>query len=636
MKSLFIILFFQLIASSIFSQDISEIQERINEANQKEDTLDIARAWYSLGKFYEINEDLPKSNEAFQTALYFANSINSAKAILSISNYLASNYSIVGRSDSALYYYKIALDASILNGDSLSRSIVLINIGSEYATIGKYVEAANHSISAIQIMEQLENSSNLAYYYQKVGEVYKIAGESSKWEDYILKAYQLIDNNDGASISAVAAIYNDLGGIAESYAKYDKALQFYDTLIKLGKNNDYPNAIGVALSNSATIYKLQGEIDKALNAALQAREYKNDEGYQNISENNLLAELFLEKKNTKEATKYAIAALSSKSINNYPNEKMRLFQNFYKIEKSRGNFEKALLWNEKYKLLSDSIRDKEIRTQIVDLEIGYQTKKKEQQIELLTTENQLKNQRINYAITIVAVLLLIIFMISYILRIRKIQAELIQNNLQQKVLRSQMNPHFIFNVLGSIQNFMLKNDNRLASNFLSKFASLTRATLNNSAAETTSLTNEINMLRDYIELEKMRLSDKFDFNIHFDPDLEIEFIQIPPMLIQPFVENSIKHGFKNLDRKGHLDLYISDKTNWIEFIIEDNGHGIQQNQAKPKKHQSMAMNIFEKRRKLIQQKHNKKFNFELINLQDTNPDLSGVRITIDIPIMDND
>jgi LytS/YehU family sensor histidine kinase len=199
-----------------------------------------------------------------------------------------------------------------------------------------------------------------------------------------------------------------------------------------------------------------------------------------------------------------------------------------------------------------------------------------------------------------------------------------------------MNPHFIFNVLGSIQNFMLKNDNKKASNFLTQFASLTRATLNNSAAETVSLANEIDMLKNYIELERMRSNNKFDFQINFDDDLEIDFIQIPPMIIQPFVENSIKHGFKELDRTGLLKLYITDKPDWIEFVVEDNGCGIQKNKTKQTAHRSMAMIIFEKRRKLIQQKFNKDFKFELLNLKDINSKLSGVRITLGIPVINND
>jgi LytS/YehU family sensor histidine kinase len=106
------------------------------------------------------------------------------------------------------------------------------------------------------------------------------------------------------------------------------------------------------------------------------------------------------------------------------------------------------------------------------------------------------------------------------------------------------------------------------------------------------------------------------------------------MLIQPFIENAIKHGLKKMESGGFLRIKITDKTDWIEFEIEDNGEGIQESSAKQKDHKSMAMEIFEKRRKLIQQKHKKDFGFELQNLRDVNPDLSGVRIRIDVPIIE--
>ena len=133
---------------------------------------------------------------------------------------------------------------------------------------------------------------------------------------------------------------------------------------------------------------------------------------------------------------------------------------------------------------------------------------------------------------------------------------LAQNDLQQQVLRSQMNPHFIFNVLGSIQNFLLSNDNKKAALYLSRFAALTRATLEYSASQSISLTKEIEMLKNYMELEKMRNPEKFSYTVITDENLEADFIQIPPMMIQPFIENSLKHGFADINYPGILTLSI--------------------------------------------------------------------------------
>jgi sensor histidine kinase YesM len=141
------------------------------------------------------------------------------------------------------------------------------------------------------------------------------------------------------------------------------------------------------------------------------------------------------------------------------------------------------------------------------------------------------------------------------------------------------------------------------------------------------------MLKNYIELERMRFQNKFDYQIDYDENLELDFIKIPPMMIQPFIENAIKHGLKKRNEGGLLKLQIADKTDWIEFVIEDNGEGMPKMTTKPKGHKSMAMKIFEKRRKLIQQKNNKDFEYRIQNLKDLNQNHSGVRIIINIPVL---
>ncbi len=630
-----VLFIFLLLNIQMAGQNPSELENEIEKARVQKDTTALAQAWYNRAKYFDNNQDTEKSNHALRQAIYWAALNKNYKTSLSAANYYASNLSWEGKTDSAIYYYNYAIDAGIKNSDSLKIASVLINLADEYASSGNYIEAANHAIMAVRIKETMKDSTNLAYFYQKVGEVYKQAGETEKWKSYINKSYRLIKIEKCASISAIAAIYNDLGGIAEKKGNYNQALLYYDTLVTIGKKNEYNNAIGVALSNSATIYKLKGEFKKAIEAATEARKYKTNTSYQQLYDNNLLAELLLASGDPSEALKFAGESVSDSNTDNFPEEKMRALKLMYLIEKENRHFEKALLWNEKYQLLSDSIRDKDIRTKILDLELAYETEKKENQIELLTSENQFKTQRIKTGLILLVVLVLIILLILYIQQIRRKQALLIQNDLQQKVLRSQMNPHFIFNVLGSIQNFLLSNDNKKAAKYLSQFASLTRATLEYSATETITLTNELNMLKEYMELEKMRNPGKFDFTVLADENIESDFIRIPPMMIQPFIENAIKHGFSDIDYPGLLTLKISDKDKWVEFVIEDNGKGLNTEKAETG-HHSMAMQIFEKRRKLIQQKHKKEFKFEIKNLKDTDALKSGVRICINVPVLDYD
>ena len=199
-----------------------------------------------------------------------------------------------------------------------------------------------------------------------------------------------------------------------------------------------------------------------------------------------------------------------------------------------------------------------------------------------------------------------------------------------------MNPHFIFNVLGSIQNYMRKNEAKKAAQYLSQFASLSRSVLEFSSMESITLTDEIEMLKNYIALENMKSGNQFDFIFKMDDQMESDFIEIPPMMIQVFVENAIKHGLLNLNYKGILRIEIYESKGFIKFLVEDNGVGIKAEFKGHSMHKSRAMDIFNQRKKLIEQKCKKELKFELINLKDLNPDQSGVKVNIHLPILNND
>lgn len=616
--------------------DEIDFQLAVKEAQTTQDTLGLSRAYYKLGRFYDQNQQIENSNNTLQKALFWAELSKQNNAIAAVSNYLAANYSIIGKVDSAFIFYNKALVATQNEGDSLKMAIILMNMADDYATQGHFAQAVEYAIDAIRIKESMADWSRMAFFYQKVGEIYKQADEIDNWERYVLKAYNLRNCDTCAGVQALAAIYNDLGGIAEKREQYEKALCFYDTLTIIGHEGNYPNAVGTALTNSSHIYKLQGKVQKALNTALEAARVKSETPYQTIIRNNLLADLYLLTGETDRAFDFAKENIDLPEIEFYPEERMRTQKLLYQIFKKQKNYEQALAWYEASERFSDSLRNTAVRTKILEMELAYETEKKEQRITLLTAENLIKNQRINLGLALLGILIVVILLIIYILINRKKHAELKENNLKQQVLRAQMNPHFIFNVLGSIQNFMMNNEKQEAANYLAQFAGLTRATLNNSTAEAISLSDEIEMLRNYIELEKMRSGNKFDFALSMDEGLETDLIKVPPMLVQPFIENAVKHGFSGINYQGLLRLTIADQGDALEFIIEDNGGGLQSSATKTKVYPSKATDIFNKRRKLIQQKYKKDFKFEMINLKDQNPQLSGLKVILTIPVLNDD
>lgn len=611
-----------------------QFQDRISDAAG--DSLLLIEAHYNYGVYFDKEGKVESSAEQFEIALRISINIGDNIKIASVGNYLANMYAILGDFSASNHAYEIALEGAEKNDNSGEIAKISMNLASNYNFTGQYNEAIKYGLYALKIKESTNNLERICYHYIAMGNIFRENDNIPKWEEYVRKAYKMKDVDGCASVVDITKIYNSLGGIELQKEKYEKALLFYDTLMVFSRDVQYDQGISVALTNSAGVYRQLGNITKALELANEAEQYFGENPYDVIFSNNFKAELYQELGQHVRALELANKNIGLEEINYYSAEKLKCLLLLYEENFILSDYDKAWFWNDSLRSAEELLRDEDVRQSIEELETRYETEKKEQQIELLTAENRLKNQRINAGIGIVGILLIVIVLITYILSIRKKQAALVQNDLQQQVLRSQMNPHFIFNVLGSIQNFLLRNDNREASRYLSQFASLTRATLNNSAAETITLADETGMLKDYIELEKMRSPGKFEYIMEYDDELELDFIQIPPMLIQPFIENSIKHGFNGLDRKGLLKLSISDRGDWVEFVIEDNGVGIREESAEMKEHQSMALQIFEKRRKLIQHKYKKDFSFELLNLKDLGEEISGVRISINIPILNND
>jgi ligand-binding sensor domain-containing protein len=204
---------------------------------------------------------------------------------------------------------------------------------------------------------------------------------------------------------------------------------------------------------------------------------------------------------------------------------------------------------------------------------------------------------------------------------------------EMMALRSQMNPHFIFNSLNSIENFMMQNEKRLASNYLNKFARLIRAILDSSRNELVPVVKDIEALRLYVDLEQLRFNHKFCFKLHVDPPLLSGDYKVPALLIQPYVENAIVHGLAHSERDD-LSLTVSAilEEEYIHYRIEDNGIGRQQsslyNQQKRAHHKSVGLTITEERINIFNSKHNANGRVVITDLYDENDVASGTRVDI--------
>lgn len=241
-----------------------------------------------------------------------------------------------------------------------------------------------------------------------------------------------------------------------------------------------------------------------------------------------------------------------------------------------------------------------------------------------------------------AVAILIVAVFSRIRQIKRrerkeseVRVALAGNEL--KALRAQMNPHFMFNSLNSIQHFILTNKANDAGKYLNKFARLMRMILNNSDKSRITVGEEVEYLQLYVELEAMRFDNKFDWKIDISKDIDVDFIEIPAMLLQPYVENAILHGLTPLKEPGHLEISMRMQGSTLVCRIRDNGIGREKARemrqlSGRKDHRSLGMKITSDRLELINNLHNSQLSMTITDLKNDDGSAAGTQVDIFIPV----
>jgi LytS/YehU family sensor histidine kinase len=213
-----------------------------------------------------------------------------------------------------------------------------------------------------------------------------------------------------------------------------------------------------------------------------------------------------------------------------------------------------------------------------------------------------------------------------------------KSELELKALRAQINPHFIFNCLNSIHHYMHGNDVPKAGEYLVKFSQLIRHVLETSSYRMIPLADDLQALRLYMQLEQLRMDHAFDFEITTDPGIDIHAVQVPPLLIQPFVENSIWHGLNNRGRDGKINISIKRDENMLTCIIEDNGRegGLKESYdlSNTVKKTSMGMALIHERLQVVNQLCQVKAQYTLAEIVNDKQQKEGKRVTLLLPFED--
>ncbi|NOQ72082.1 MAG: hypothetical protein GQ574_08780 [Crocinitomix sp.] len=356
------------------------------------------------------------------------------------------------------------------------------------------------------------------------------------------------------------------------------------------------------------------------------------------------------------AKKYLNEALEVATDKGFIGESSELYLNLYQIEKTGKNYEPALLAFEQFKMLQDSINNVEIQIATQEFEEKYQNDKLrienlEKTAEIIIEETErfkaeaeaYVNKRNLYIALLIMILIIIsaVFWVNTVRNKRKkeaLNAKLVQEETERdlaenqlKALRSQMNPHFVFNAINSIQELILKEDTAQSYDYLITFSQLVRNTLEYSKKEFISLDDEVEYLELYLSLEKLRFETDFTFEIVCEADEEC---LVPSIVLQPFVENALKHGLFHKEGEKKLMIRFYETDHLICEII-DNGIGRARAQGiakrRGRKHLSFSTDAIKKRMEILSEKYDGNCNYEIQDLIAENGDSSGTKVIIHLP-----
>ncbi len=600
------------------------------------------------------------------------------KAAIYVSDYYSRK-----RLDSAKYYGKLAYQMSKITGNKTAIAVSLNAIGMTYTSAAYYDSAAPYLDSALKMFEVLGDSTGITFVknnmavvamrkgdYIKAIEYYhenlKQATRQNNYENMLLnynnlgiayfdwkkydealesyeKALKVLDEK--GEEERKGSVYNNIGEIYREWGQPEKAKEYFEKSLIINKKYGKQRSILVSISSLGEIYYDNGEYKKALRNFKEALNISKDipDDYHIAEMSVKVGKVLNHLGQIEKAQQYLDTAIFIASDLGIKNVLLEAYENMMENAKLTGNTKQLYDYSQKYIALKDSIFNEESLKTVNELDARYKTAQKEKEIALLTADRKAKELEIqvqkNQKYFLIITLLLILF-VAYLFfnryRIKqfKIKSELekAKISIEQRLLRSQMNPHFIFNSLNSINSFIRANNPQEAQKYLTKFARLMRLILENSRKTSIPLEDEIQALKLNLELEKLRFENRFDFEIQVADDIDPEFTYISPMLIQPFVENAVKHGFKDLNHKGKITIRFKKEGNLLVCEVEDNGMG-REAAGKAKsatQHVSLGTQVTKERFSALQLE-NEEAGFEIIDLYDEKGKPAGTKVIIKIP-----
>ena len=597
-------------------------------AEETDDQKNIVRWLGNIGVVYTRMGDYIKAIDCYFKILYISEKLNDKKIIASTYNNIGIIYKYKENYQRSLDYFSKALEVSENMQDKFLIANNLGNIGIIHHNLHEYDIALEYFFKALKIAEQLGEKRIIAGTYDNIGNVYTEQKKYDQALSYYLKALKLdeeLKNKNGIAIKL-----GNIGALYTATKQYDKAEDYLLRSLKIAEEIQNLSDIKAAKEYLSELYTQKGDYEKALEY------YKGQVVAKDSIFDEQKSEEIIQKEMSYEYSKKELAAKAEhdKLILQQETEKKKqqiivwfIISGLLLALLFAAFIFRTLRITEKQKRVIESQKEK---VELQNEEIRKQKQLVEEKKEIIENKNKELNQQ-NKEITSQRDKL-----VENLKYTEKLQ-ETLKNDLSHYMLislRKLMNPHFIFNSLNSIQSFILQNDKLKASLYLSKFSGLIRKVLEQSQMEYITLSEELETLSTYIELESQRFVDKFTSTIDVEPEIKTERYLVPPLIFQPFVENAIWHGLMQKESEGKVSISIKLSNDTLLCSVEDNGIGrkasIEINKSR-KDRESFGIKATDQRLKILNSLNNKDMVVTYFDLQDANGNATGTRVEFVLP-----
>lgn len=649
------------------------LEKSMAKAKQLGDRPGEASANDNLGIVKLRIGDVEASLSYFRKAIHIYKEENLPKKVAQTDVWFGNVYKDTHQLDSALFYYQKALDYYKLVDDEENTAVTLINMSSIFRLSKQYDKAIDWALESIEKFKRMGNKNGVGVSLYRLALSYYDYEKLDKAETTLHEAKIVFEklNND----YFLSSVNNMLGMIHHERGKYEEAHLYYNFVLDYSQRTKQPDLYAITLFNIGNIHYADNNYVAALKKYLEAdslfKKVNNKLSQLGVL-NNLInlysrtgnfdkVEECLEKYRGLSDSIFSEKVASSVAEMQVKYETLEKEKDLLKLKIQNEKAENNILMMKKQEEVSSLTLQQQISDNILatkdlalknaDIEkqraqISLMALQEQQQNEAFESEKQKHSLQTKAYILAISTILLLSLTLFLIMRNRQNRQ---RNNLERKALelnrqlaetsmkaiRSQLNPHFIFNCVHTIEALLIDSQTEQSLSCLKKFSSLTRLVLENSQKKEIPLSDEIDILKLYMDLENTRFKIPFSYTITVDREINPETTMVPPLVFQPFVENSIKHGFADKNKPWKLNVNIHVTNGMLLSEIVDNGIGRIRKMEIPFqsgfKKESLGLKLVEQRLTLMNEMKKTSSSFEVIDLLDDQQKPTGTKVTITLP-----